>query len=101
MTKHSALSSRSWGMSSGILRISFKTTPDSLTRSSSLWSLAASAGSIRVQVRSITNGVFIKSSEVGRLRSFQLGQDYYSVSIGRGKVTRVFDLTAAGGNRSF
>src|SRR5258705_5076908 len=71
MTKHSALSSRSWGMSSGILRISFKTTPDSLTRSSSFSSFAASAGSSRVQVRSITNGVFIKSSDAQQVMEGQ------------------------------
>ena len=50
-------------MSSGILRISFSTTPDSLTRSSSFSSFAANAGSSKVQVRSTSNRVFIKSSD--------------------------------------
>src|SRR6516225_3923243 len=41
MITHSALSTRSFGMSSGIFRISFNTVPASLTRSSSRSSLAA------------------------------------------------------------
>src|SRR6516162_1980803 len=40
-TTQSALSSKSWGMSSGTLRISVITLPASLTRSSSFASLSA------------------------------------------------------------
>jgi hypothetical protein len=35
-----------------------------------------------------------------KIAFFQRGQDYYSVSISCGKVTGVFDLNAAGPNRS-
>src|SRR3982074_1920027 len=41
--RHSALSSRSWGMSSGMFRISFSTSPASFTRSCSFPALAANA----------------------------------------------------------
>src|SRR5271157_2673267 len=41
MTRHSALSRRSWGMLSGIFRISLRTVPASLTRSSSRSSFSA------------------------------------------------------------
>src|SRR6195256_5498861 len=43
MIRHSALSSRSWGMSSGMFRISFSTSPASFTRSCSFSALAANA----------------------------------------------------------
>src|SRR3982074_3548631 len=43
MIRHSALSKRSWGMSSGMFRISFSTSPASFTRSCSFPALAANA----------------------------------------------------------
>src|ERR1700728_569161 len=43
MTRHSALSSRSWGTSSGMFKISFMTMPASLTRSASRSSSAKTA----------------------------------------------------------
>src|ERR1700674_864351 len=43
MITHSALSRRSWGMSSGMFRLSFSTSPASFTRSCSFRSLAANA----------------------------------------------------------
>src|SRR5215471_18767217 len=67
MTRHSALSSKSCGISSGILRISFRTSPDSFTRSCS-FRLSANAVGRRTNVKSNASRAFMK---VNFLRAYE------------------------------
>src|ERR1700722_14595077 len=64
---HSALSRRSWGMSSGILRISLRTSPESLTRSCSFSLSAAKAGIMqqpaKTKASSFLMGIFLSGGE--------------------------------------
>src|SRR5260370_15333032 len=76
---HSALSSRSVGMSSGISRISLRTVPQLSRRSASFWSSAAESGRAAI-ANAITQEIILLIT-VSPRRSF-LGQGHHRVPVG-------------------